>query len=89
MIISRKHFSHIKNSLVTERVGKLYNVGNKLLSIYFLIHYFQFVIFITITISTPVTPRKPTRLTTTNAVEINMREWSVNTCLGTTFNGSN
>ena len=32
---------------------------------------------------TPVTQRQPTRLTTTNAVEINRREWGVDTCLGT------
>ena len=31
-----------------------------------------------------VTPRQPTRLTTTNAAEINEREYGVNTCLGTT-----
>ena len=30
--------------------------------------------------STPDTPRQPTRLTTTNAVETNSREWGVNTC---------
>ena len=35
------------------------------------------------------TPRQPTRLTTTNAVEISRREWGVNTCLGITCHGSN
>ena len=38
---------------------------------------------------TPVTPRQPTRLTTTNAVKINKPEYSVNTCLGTACHGSN
>ena len=33
---------------------------------------------------TPVAPIQPTRLTTTNAVEINRREYGVNTCLGIT-----
>ena len=38
--------------------------------------------------NTPVTPRQPTRLTTTNGVEINRREQGVNTCLWTTCHGS-
>ena len=38
--------------------------------------------------NTPVTPRQPTRLTTTNAVGINRQEYGLNTCLGTTCHGS-
>ena len=37
----------------------------------------------------PVTPRQPTRLTTTNAVGNHMPEQGVNTCLRTTCNRSN
>ena len=40
-------------------------------------------------LSTPVTLRQPTRLTTSNAVEINRREQGVNTSLRTTCHGSN
>ena len=39
-------------------------------------------------VCTPVTPRQPTRLTTTTAVKINRREYGENTCLGTTCHGS-
>ena len=35
------------------------------------------------------TPRQPTRLTTTNAIEIYRREWLMNTCLGTTWSVAN
>ena len=37
----------------------------------------------------PFSPRQPTQLTTTNAVEIKRWELGVNTCLGTTCHGSN
>ena len=39
-------------------------------------------------VTTPVNPTKPTRLTITNAFEINRREQDVDTCLGTTCHGS-
>ena len=38
---------------------------------------------------TPDTPRQQTRLSTTNADEINRRGYGVNTCQGTTCHGSN
>ena len=44
---------------------------------------------ITVLVYTLVTPRQPTRQTTINAVEINKREYGVNTCSGTTCHGSN
>ena len=41
------------------------------------------------TLTKPGTPGQPTRLSTTNEVEINRRELGVNTCLETTCHGSN
>ena len=55
-------------------------------------HFYNAPMFPSVQVSpkfiTPVTPRQHTRLTTTNAVEINRRKYGVNTCLETICHGS-
>ena len=46
---------------------------------------YNFVVVYINEVRTPVALRQPTRLTTSNTVELNRRKYGVNTCLGTTL----
>ena len=83
--ISLISFSRIQRTVRGKAISKLQNVSKWRIS---KVLAFPIVGRFLARIHTPATPRLPTRLTTTNAVEINRREQGVNTCLGTTCHGS-